>query len=71
MLISVVADSLYIRLVFRAQGGAADVVRAVDITWSEAAELQERLRVVLEENPKRPAEQDSRRNLSRAQYDGE
>lgn len=71
MLISVVADSLYIRLVFRAAGGTADVVRAVDITWQEARELERHLRAALDEHAERPAEQHSWRNLRCAKYDGE
>jgi hypothetical protein len=64
LLISVVADSLYIRLVFRAQGGSADVVRAVDITWQEARDLQRALAGALQEHAQRPAEEHSRWDLA-------
>jgi hypothetical protein len=67
VLISVVADSLYIRLVFRARGGATDVVRAVDITWTEAEELRLALTRTLYQDAERPAEQHRRRHLSRGE----
>jgi len=71
VLISVVSDSLYIRLVFRATGGSADVVRAVDITRQEAKQLQDALALALEEHAERPTEENSWWNLSRGKNDRE
>jgi len=71
MLVSVVADSLYIRLVFRAPGGAAEVVRAVDVTWREAEELRLALTRALYEDTKRPPEQHGRRELGGDEHYGQ
>jgi len=71
LLISVVADSLYIRLVFRATGGTADVVRAVDVTWKEAEELRRALTRTLYQHAERPAEKDSWRDLTDSKHECE
>lgn len=63
MLISLVAGPLYVRVVFRSEGASSDVVRAVDMSWSDALDLQHQLYVLLEENAQRPTEEHGRGNL--------
>jgi hypothetical protein len=69
MLISLVADPLYIRLVFRAVGASNEVVRAVDISWAEASDLHDQLGLLLEQDPHRPPEEESGRYLTYRQHD--
>ena len=71
MIIGYAADALYIRLVFRSTGSAADVVRAVDLSWQEAEELLEHLTVALKQHAQSPTEQNRGRNLSAAKNDRE
>lgn len=64
MLISLVADPLYIRVVFRAVGSSSEVVRAVDMSWDEARDLHHQLGLLLEQDPHRPPETEGGRYLT-------
>lgn len=66
MLTALVAGPLYVRVIFRSTGGAAEVVRSVDLSWEEVRELEGQLQLLLEKDPQRPSEKDSWRNFADA-----
>lgn len=67
MLIGVTAGPVTVRCVFRAQGGVADVIRSVDLSWEEVTELSRQLTLLLEQDPYRVPEQERWRDLKEAE----
>jgi len=64
MLTSLVVGPLWVRIVFRSTSNTGEVVRAIDLSWEEIRELQDQLALTLGEHTERPAEEDSRWDLS-------